>query len=377
MKPTLVVATDCFPPRWDGVARFLVNMLPVLKKHFSVVVIAPAFSGSMPVLRGVRVVRLPLMPFQFGDIYLSWPLYFRIKKIVASAGVVFNQTIGPIGVCAVFAAQQYNVPVVSYVHSIEWELVAKSIRLFQGISGRGVRLLARRVYNKASLLLVPSQRVAELLSNNSIRTKKKVVPLGVDIEYFTPAKEKGIAKKKIGLSAAIPVVGFCGRLAREKDIPTLCKAFEIIRGTHSSAVLVLVGEGLVFDECKKKGILSVGQVSDVRPYLRAMDVFVLPSLTETSSLVTMEAMACGLPVVVTPVGSLPDYVKEGVNGFFFDPGDAESLARRIRQILENDALREQLGVAARKTIVKSRNWSGTADVVGNVLHQVFHDCKGK
>ena len=375
MKPTLVIATDCFPPRWDGVARFLVNALPELKKHFSITIIAPAFAGSAPLLRGIRVIRLPLIPFQFGDIYFSWPAYFKVKNIVETAQIVFNQTIGPIGICAVLAAQRQGIPVVSYVHSIEWELVAKSITLFQGISGAGVRLLARRTYNKASLLLVPSQHVADLLDKNGIRTKKKIVPLGVDTKHFTPAKDKELAKKRIGLGADTPVVGFCGRLAREKDIPTLCKAFVRVQEKYAQAVLVLVGEGLSFEECSVQGIMRVGQVNDVRPYIHAMDIFVLPSLTETSSLVTMEAMACGLPVIVTPVGSLPEYVKEGVNGFFFDPGDIDSLAHKIGILLENNALREKTGLAARKTIMTTRNWSKTVRILSKELQQLFHDHK--
>ena len=321
----LLITTDCFPPRWDGVARFLVDAVETLKQHFEITVVAPAFEGHLHKIKGIKVVRLPLIPVRFGDIYFAVPKYWTIKKLVQQSDVVFNQTIGTIGICSILASHNCGKKIISYIHSIEWQLASKSVKYFQATALRCVKWLARWLYNKCSLLIVPSRGVEDLLLKNGIVAKKAVVPLGVDVRKFVP-KEKALAKKAAGISPSTLVIGFCGRIGREKDVPTLCKAFEVIKKEWRNARLFIVGEGLEVEECKQKGITITGFVDNVLPYYQAMDIFVLPSLTETSSLVTMEAMACGLPVVVTPVQ--PTETPSTVNqkaGFNFIIGDLAEL----------------------------------------------------
>ncbi len=368
MKKKLLITADCFPPRWDGVARFIVNSLDLLRKHFEITIVAPSFPGHLPKFKGIKLVRLPLIPVQFGDIHFAWPKYWTIKKLVSESDVVFNQTIGTIGICAIIAAKRLNKKIISYVHSIEWQLASKSVQYFQKATLHCVKWLAQWLYNKCSLLIVPSRGVEDLLLKNGIIAKKAVVPLGVDVRKFVP-RNKSIAKKSAGISPSTLVIGFCGRIGREKDVPTLCKAFGLIKKEWRNARLFIVGEGLEVEECKQKGIKITGFVDNVLPYYQAMDIFVLPSLTETSSLVTMEAMACGLPVVVTPVGSIREYVKDGENGLVFARGDVRGLAEQLRVLIRSKSLRQKLGAAARKTIVETRNWNKTIKAVVGELSQ--------
>lgn len=361
----LLITTDCFPPRWDGVARFLWDILPLLAEKFEVTVVAPDFSGRLPVLKNVRIVRLQVVPIRFGDIFFSFPRYFFIRRLVSEADIVFNQTIGPIGMCAVLAAYGLKKKLVSYVHSVEWELVGKSISFLKSFCAVGVRLLARFLYNRCSLLLVPSEDVGKLISNAGVDTMQKVVHMGVDASYFMPGN-KNAARKKNGIPIGVHVLGFCGRIAREKDIPTLCAAFKKVRLIFPDTLLLLVGAGLSLPECTGEGIILTGFVDDVRPYLQAMDVFVLPSLTETSSLATMNAMACGLPVVVTRVGSIPEYVIDGKNGMFFEKGAVNELVEKILLLLKNPFLRKKLGRTARNSMMK-RSWNKTVKNVISIL----------
>ncbi|MBI4016941.1 MAG: glycosyltransferase family 4 protein [Candidatus Aenigmarchaeota archaeon] len=362
MKKKLLITTDCFPPRWDGVARFIVNSIETLKQNFDITVVAPAFDDHLHKIKGIKLLRLPLIPIRFGDIYFALPKYWTIKRLVNDADVVFNQTIGTIGICSILAAKSCNKKIISYIHSIEWQLAAKSVQYFQKTTLRFVKLLTKWIYNKCSLLIVPSRGVEDLLLKNDIITRKIVIPLGVDVKKFMP-RNKVLAKKTIGISPSTLVIGFCGRIGREKDVPTLCSAFCLIKKEWRNARLLIVGEGLEMEECKQKGVMITGFVDNVLPYYQAMDIFVLPSLTETSSLVTMEAMACGLPIVVTPVGSIREYVKDGANGLVFARGDVKGLAEQLRLLIRNKSLRHKLGTAARKTIVETRNWNKTITAV--------------
>ena len=170
MKPKLLITTDCFLPRWDGIARFLSELLPHLKKHYKVTVIAPKFKGKFKEIPGVKIVRLPLMPVRFGDIYFSWFNYKTIKEHVEKSDIVFNQTIGPIGISAIRAASKQEKPLMSYVHSIEWDLCANAIKWPKGLTYHSVRLLARWLYNKCNMVIVPSKEVEDLLTCNKVLT---------------------------------------------------------------------------------------------------------------------------------------------------------------------------------------------------------------
>ncbi len=357
----LVITTDCFLPRWDGIARFLSELIPRLGMRITV--FAPKFPGKPPIYRGVRISRFPLVNLQFGDIHFSKPDKSAMQKAIKDADIVFNQTIGPVGMAGISIARKFNKPVVSYIHSIDWELARRAIKYPKFLTAWLVKLIARRMYNKCSLLLVPSKEVEDLFSNNKVKTKMEVVHLGVDVSKFVP-KSKSAAKKRLKLSGK-KVIGFCGRIAREKDLPTLHEAFKQLKLRNT--VLLIVGEGLEKEIPASRNVIRVGRQDNVVPFLQAMDIFVLPSLTETSSLATMEAMAVGLPVVVTPVGNIREYVIDGKNGLFFPRQDVKVLAEKLEFLLKHPKIMSSFGKEARKTIVQGYSWDSAVEKIKKIL----------
>ena len=141
---------------------------------------------------------------------------------------------------------------------------------------------------------------------------------------------------------------------------------------YNNIVLLIVGSGLKETEeslLQQKKIILTGSKNNVVPYLQAMDIYVLPSLTETTSISTLEAMSCGLAVVVTPVGYVKYYIKEGRNGMFFPKRNSGILARKINTLLKSEKLRQRLGAAARKTVIKQFNWNKTARGIEKALNE--------
>jgi len=214
MKKKLVITTDCFLPRWDGITRFLLEIMPRIKDEYDVTVLAPDFPGERVIVKDVTVIRFPIMKFLFGDIYFSQYSYKQIKEEVAKADIVFNQTIGPIGICSIVAAKKLNKPLVSFIHSIEWELTTKSVKYFKWLTNVGTRILVRYLYNHCTLLFVPTQEVEEKLTILGIKTHKEVVMLGTDTQRFIPATNKAEAKKAVNLNPKDFIIGFCGRIGR-------------------------------------------------------------------------------------------------------------------------------------------------------------------
>src|SRR3989344_3764110 len=102
----LLITTDCFLPRWDGIARFLSELIPQLKKQFEITVVAPDFEGITQKKEDIRIVQLPLGKIRFADIRFAKSAKKKIKELVKEADVVFNQTIGPIGISAIRSAEK-------------------------------------------------------------------------------------------------------------------------------------------------------------------------------------------------------------------------------------------------------------------------------
>jgi len=378
----LLIATDAFLPRWDGVVRTLTELIPGLAESFEITVIAPRFPGREPDLSKlpISLVRVPTMKLRISDfnpVMLGIRNYRMVRVAVRDAEVVFCQDIAPIGLMAILAGRGKRV--VCYIHCIDWELATKALSLrslFAKLSILLVKAVARFAYNRADLLIVPSREVGELLTWNGISTRKAVVHLGVDSSKFHPPESKAEAKRRIGLKEDVLTVGFMPRLGHEKDPLTLLRAFARVRQRFPTAQLLALGDGetdIIGKFASQRGVWLLGAQDDVVPYLQAMDVYVLPSLTETTSLSTLEAMACGCAVVCTPVGYVREYIEDNVNGMLFPPGNVYQLSKKLAELFEDPYLREALGRAARRTVVERFSWVATLTQVRQLLRGGEHE----
>lgn len=365
----LVIATDSFLPRWDGISRFLLEILPRLSNKFEITVLAPNYGKEFCDFKNVKVIKFPVFKFKLGDYPPPRPPVMKMRKFIQNSDIVFSQTLGPIGSLAVFYARRYRKPVAAYIHSIDWELFSRSVMRFKKTVFYTTKKYAKYLYGKCNVLFVPSDELKKSLTKEGVINEKKIIHLGVDTSKFAPAKNKENAKKKAGINDDMFVIGFCGRIGREKNLETLYAAFFKIQKKYPDTKLLIVGEGI--SSFKKhdsaEGVIAVGSQNNVVPFLQAMDVFVMPSLTETTSLATMEAMSCGLTVVSTKVGNIRYYIKEGFNGIFFPKENADVLAARIEKLIKNKKLRKKLGLNARKTIKKLYSWEKTAKGLVKIL----------
>ena len=163
------------------------------------------------------------------------------------------------------------------------------------------------------------------------------------------------------------IIGYVGRIAREKSLLTLKKAFNKIQGYNNK--LLFVGDGINNLKNKLKGnnknIILTGKVNNVIQYLNAMDVFVMPSLTETTCLAALEAMSCELPVISTKVGSIRNYIKDKKTGLFFSKENETTLALKINYLKATPQKRKALGVNARIMVKENYDYRKT---IRSILH---------
>lgn len=379
-KKKLLIATDNFLPRWDGISRFLLEIMPELCKTYDVHVVAPNFGSYKH--ENFKVTRIPLSKYSLGDYTSAKYKPATIKKLVKDADIIFSQTIGVIGATAIRYAKKMRKPTVSYMHSIEWELVpmATNKHLLRRFLYPFMKTYSRNIYNKCSLILAPSESIAEKLGWQKINVKKKVVHLGVNSKIFCPLKEKSekeqshisVLREKLGLENFY-VLGNHGRIAEEKDIHTILRAFRWLQKKHDDVKLILIGDGVkhIIDKISRmENVVYVKRSDEVQNYLNLMDVYIMTSLTETTSLSTLEAMSSGLPVISTPVGYIREYIKNNYNGFLIDIGDNFALYKNIDLLKNNPELMKKIGVRARRSVLTSFEWSNTAKGIVDALKEI-------
>jgi glycosyltransferase involved in cell wall biosynthesis len=370
----LLIATDCVFPRADGIARVLHDVIDAVATHFSVTIVSPDF-GASTLTGSFTHITLPLSKHQFGDYRPAKLSTKRLARLVKEADVVWTHTLASIGgVCAYYAIKQKK-PLVHYMHSVDWQLVYRSFSQ-KNITRYLWHSLAKRyalwVFKHAQVVMVPSLETQELLLRLNTRINTAIVPLGVNTQEFKACLSKLEAKRTIGFAGDEYVIGYVGRLSREKDLETLFAAFIEIEKTIPQARLLIVGDGI--DQIKQSlahpKVKLVGMQKHVVAYLQAMDVYVQPSLLETTCLAVLEAMACELAVITTQVGLMKEYIRYGKNGLTFPLKDIKRLVIHLETLHSDDGLRGILGRKARETVLTDFDLHKTQENMVRCISQV-------
>lgn len=207
---------------------------------------------------------------------------------------------------------------------------------------------------------------------------------GVDVARFAPSPELHAAavgvRDRLAIPAGAPVVGFVGRLARDKGIVDLLDAFDRVRAPRPDARLLLLSADLADEDTPAEvarrvpitpGVIAVPRVDDVRPYLAAMDVLGFPSQREGFPNVVLEAAALAVPAVGYPVTGVRDAIVDGVTGRLVATGDTGALADALASYLDDPVRAVADGEAARARAVadfaRPTVWRRWADLYRDAL----------
>ena len=283
------------------------------------------------------------------------------------------------GLLGMMAATLARVPVrIYHLHGLRF-LTA------QGSRRRLLRLTEWIAARLATRVLCVSRSLAEVAEAEGVAPRGKLAVLlggsinGVDAagRFRRPtAGEVAAARSALGLPAGARVIGFVGRLVREKGIVELASAWRRLREAMPDLWLALVGPLEDQDPVPAEvvaalrddpRVLMAGQDWDTPRWYRAMDVVALPTYREGFGVVTIEAGAMALPVVTTTVTGCVDAVVDGVTGTLVPPRDDRALEAALRAYLDDPALRLRHGMAARERVLRDfdqpRLWSA--------LHQAY------
>ena len=206
-----------------------------------------------------------------------------------------------------------------------------------------------RFYNRADQVMVPSASMATLLREWGVKSPIGIWSRGIDHTRFNPERRDNEWRRALGIGDEEVAVGFLGRLVLEKGLDVFADVIGELKARGVPHRVLVIGEGPAREWFARRVPEAVftgfQEGDDLGRAAAGMDIFFMPSVTETFGNVTTEAMAAGVPVVAARATGAVDLVEEGVTGFLVPPLDVKAYADAIQRLIEDPALRAAAGRA--------------------------------
>jgi sugar O-acyltransferase (sialic acid O-acetyltransferase NeuD family) len=291
------------------------------------------------------------------DLVSLWKLYRTIRRIrpdIVDAGTP------KAGLLVGIAAWLARVPCRVYsLHGLRMETAVGLKRRLLCWTERIAAACSHRVFCLSPSL--QSRAIAFGLVSAEKTVLLKAGGFGVNLEQFVPSalssSEEENLRRRLGIPAGVPVIGFVGRFVKDKGIQQLLEAFDHLRQTRPELRLLMVGNFEDGDRVEPElrhyientpAIVRPGFVSDPAPYFKLMDVVAIPTFREGFGQVSAEAQASGIPVVTTTATGAVDSIIDGVTGIVVPVGDSNALSAAIGKLLGDPVLRSAMGRAGRE-----------------------------
>jgi len=293
------------------------------------------------------LVSVPSMAIPFRPEY-RMPLF--LSPAVRRDLEAFNPNIvhisSPDGVSrkAVKWAQKRDLPVLCSVHTrFETYLRYYNLSFAEPI----LEAWIRRLYRKCDALVAPSESFAQVLREQRMNYDIDIWSRGVDRDIFNPGRRDMEWRRGLGISDDIPVIGFLGRLVMEKGLDVFSDTIDQLKRRNVPHQVLVIGEGPArawfesrIPDAKFAGF-QVG--ADLGRAVASMYMFFNPSVTEAFGNVTLESMACGLPVVAAKATGSQSLVEDKVSGRLITPGAINQFADALHAYCTNTDLRAEHG----------------------------------
>jgi len=369
----IAVMTETYPPEINGVALTLQQVvLGLHARGHDVQLVRPRQDGEDAaqrgdrlhevLMRGVPIPRYPDMKMGVPALRALAALWQRQRP-----DVVHIATEGPLGWSALKVAQKLKLPVCSEFRT---NFHAYSHHYGIGWLARPIMGYLRRFHNRTHCTMVPSDALRDELHAQGFE-RLLTVSRGVDTQLFDPAHRSDDLRRRWGAAPDTPVVLFVGRLAPEKNLTALARAFSAMQQSQPAAKLVLVGDGPAAAALAAAvpGAVFAGtqRGAALAAHYASADCFVFPSMTETFGNVTLEAMASGLPVLAYHHASASQMIASGVNGLTAPLGDEDAFVELARHLMDSPAHGRRMGEQARIR-AHDAGWSHVVAQVEDVLH---------
>jgi len=381
-SPTLLLALN-FPPFGGGIARMMGEVALRYPEHGLVVSTGTWPGGDASDTRFRQTIdRVAVGAKRLRTLngLLRWTRRVAALARRTEPAFAWCDEVKPAGYPAAWLHARRGIPFGVLAHGADLLLLQAKVR-----RSRFKRWTARRIFEGCAVVVANSRWTADLardvlesLGCPALAADVRVVHLGTTPSHFRPGIDPLAVRRKHGLEGG-PWLLTVARLDFHKGIDTVIRALPAIRAAVPGARYAVAGVGsrrdtldaLVAELGLGDAVRLLGFVPDAElPALyNAADVFVLASrrhdlLVEGFGIACVEAAACGLAVIGSRSGGIPEAIREGETGLLVDPEDPAALAAAAVRVLEDDALRRRLGAAGRAAVEHYYNWDRvTADLL--------------
>ncbi|MDN3656707.1 glycosyltransferase [Ferruginibacter paludis] len=381
----ILFVSETYYPHLNGVYYFVCRIAPLLQeKGHEVAVIAPSedIHFAKKKIDGIDVYVMPSLPLLFYP-KLRFPIPFmlqsKIEKIIHDfkPDVIHLQDHFILSKAVVEINKKLNIPVIGTNHFMPENITTlfKNKRL-KNVVERFLWSRFSQVFNQVLLVTTPTETGARLIRPH---LKTKVIPIssGISLEEFNASGQGETIRKKYGLTDK-PILLYVGRIDPEKRIEEILEAVAVAVKTVDFS-FVVVGNGVCKDSLEVRSValnlqdrvIFTGFVpnEDLPLFYRISRCFIIASRAELLSLVTLQAMASGLPVIAVNAGALPELVRDNVNGFLFETGEQEVIVQSIQKIFTNKQLHQGM-------VARSLEFSLDHDIIRTVssFEKVYNGC---
>jgi glycosyltransferase involved in cell wall biosynthesis len=361
----IALFSEVYWPMVSGVGVTLVRLTDALRARGHEVRVYTA-TYSLPPGQPERpeVHRSPSVPlFLYPDVQWAFP---RMRDVVDDLArfrpdVVHVATEFSLGVAGVKAARQLGLPLVASAHT-DYDRYAARYGVTWALRA-GWHYL-RWFYGQAHKVLCPSRIYEQHLHSRGVM-HTGVWSRGVDPEWFHPRFRSDEYRARFGVQPGDLLVTYIGRIAREKNLELLLRAWETLAPVRGSAQLVLVGRGPLEDEIRGREMAGVHvtgllQGRELSAAYASADLFTFPSPTETFGNSLLEAMGSGLPSLVAASGGVLEFAQHGGNAWLVAPDSVAAIEDGLERLLGDAALRRRLAAGALRT-ARERDWAQVYD----------------
>jgi phosphatidylinositol alpha 1,6-mannosyltransferase len=252
-------------------------------------------------------------------------------------------------------ARARGIPVLASVHT-RFETYLRYYGL--GFAEPWLEERLRRFYRRCDALVAPAPGLIELLKQQGMHDDITLWTRGIERDIFHPGARSLEWRRSLGIADGDMAIGFLGRLVKEKGLDSFVAVIDRLKADGVAHKVLVVGEGPSLPWCRERVpdgcFVGFQQGHDLGRAVASMDVLFNPSVTETFGNVTLEAMACALPVVAARATGSENLVAHGVSGFLIEPNDIAAYAEVLTRYAREPDLRARHGAEGER---RSRDYS--------------------
>jgi glycosyltransferase involved in cell wall biosynthesis len=357
----VALVTETYPPEINGVAMTIGQIVAALQQRDHQVQLIRPRQGSEPQPGNAanleQVLRPGIQIPNYAGLNIGLPAKRLLSRLwtLRRPDVVHIATEGPLGWSALAAATKLRIPVVAGFHTN-----FHSYSRHYGFSWlkKPIYAYLRKFHNQARLTLVPTLKLRDELSLAGYRNVE-VLARGVNNQLFSPERRSQGLRRQWGVAETGFAVLYVGRMAPEKNLGLLIRAFEAIEHIRPDARLILVGDGPELAQLRaahpRFQFCGSRSGEDLAQHYASSDAFLFPSATETFGNVLIEAMASGLPVLGYDYAAAAEFVRHRENGLKVSFENEADFIREAEWLVTHPEAMTHLGRQARETAL-SISW---------------------